>query len=124
MLVVIAKSTSKELFFNVFVSDTFEIQPSSEYVVKMHVAVNRASFIGMFEPCQSKLTKYGLLGASAIINCVDNSIPVRLLNVSDSSITVNSNFVVGMLSECSADNNDETFTKFRSIGYTVINGVF
>ena len=80
----------------------------------MYVAVNRASFIGMFEPCQSKLTKYGLLGASAIVNCVDNSIPVRLLNVSDSSVTVNSNFVVGMLSECSADNNDETFTKFRS----------
>ena len=84
------------------------MQPFSECVVSMSVLIKKTPFVGIFEPFHSKLSSYGLIGASAVVNCTEKCVPVRLMNVSDSIVNVNSELVVGKLSECKVGNVDKS----------------
>jgi len=114
-------SVSRSMFFDVFATQSVEIPPSSECIVQMKICDCEFLNEGVFCPNKDKLSKLGILGASSISKCTNGCIPVRLINVNNSKVTLNKDTKVGRfetLENCKTqinsinfDNNKEEIQK-------------
>ena len=102
-------SAERFIQFNVSLFQNLSLPPGSECIVSVRVENYVENKDGVFYPYKLKLAKFGLVAAQCIADCINGSIPIKLCNLSEKTITLYKNTTVGEfeikdLSECGNEN--------------------
>ncbi|KAK6181451.1 hypothetical protein SNE40_009297 [Patella caerulea] len=84
----------------VVIQDKCTIPPSSEVIVKgCLTGTIPIQAVGVIEPRENFISKYGLMVAKVLVDPFRGSVPVRIMNLSDKPCTLYSHTVVGNFDE-------------------------
>jgi len=87
-------SASRFLNFDVYLYENLHIPPQSECIISTRVALSDNKE-GVFYPYKLKLAKFGVVAAQSLSLCSDGWIPVKLINVNSTAVTLYKNTKIG-----------------------------
>jgi len=88
-------SANSVLNFDVCLFENLYLPSQSECIVSAKVNLNLRNNEGVFYPFKLKLSKFGVVIAQSVCYCLDGSIPVKIVNLNDNSITLYKNTKIG-----------------------------